>query len=58
MHYRSLSSTPIDPCDDATVPADLRANGGVAVAGKHLDLTSVHAVVAVEAGEGRGDLAT
>jgi hypothetical protein len=36
----------------ATVLADLHANGGVAVARKHPELSSVHAVVAVEAGEG------
>jgi len=40
------------PRGDATVSADLRANGGVAVARKHTSLTAVRAVVAVEAEEG------
>jgi hypothetical protein len=58
MRYHSLSLTPVDPRGDATVPADLRANEGVAVARRHPDLTAVHAVVAVEAREGQGDPAT
>jgi hypothetical protein len=58
MRYHSLSLTRADPHSGATVPADLRANGGVAVAGKHLELTSVLVVVAIEAEEGRDDPAT
>jgi hypothetical protein len=41
-----------EPCGSATILADLHADGGVAVARKHLALTTVHAVVAVEVGEG------
>jgi hypothetical protein len=39
----------VEPRCGATVSADLHANGGVAVVGKHPELTSVHAMVAVEA---------
>ena len=41
-----------NPRGGATGPIGLCANRGVAVAEKHLELTTVRAMVAVEAGEG------
>ena len=41
-----------NPRGGATGPVGLHANRGVAVVEKHPKLTAVHAVVAVEAGEG------
>ena len=42
----------VNPRGDAIALVGLRANGGVAVAEKHLELTMVRAMVAVEAGKG------
>ena len=41
-----------NPRGGATGPAGLRANGGLAVAEKHPELTAVYTMVAVEVGEG------
>jgi hypothetical protein len=53
-----LPATTVKPCDGATVLASLGANGEGEVVVKHLELTSVLAVVAVRAKEGRDDPAT
>jgi hypothetical protein len=58
MRYRSLPPTPVNSHGGATALVDLRANEGVAVARKHLELTTVLAVVVVEAERCRGGLAT
>jgi hypothetical protein len=58
MRYHSLSPTPADPCGGATAPADIRANEGVAMGGKHLELTLVLVVVKIEVGKSWGGLPT
>jgi hypothetical protein len=57
MRYCSLPPTLADLRSGATAPVDLRTNEGVAVVGKHLELTTFLAVVAVEVERCRGGLA-